>query len=54
MGSFMVRNCGRGGCGWDGVHNWEENKRDCRDFINLTQVAHFQGNIFMRNCIRPK
>ena len=28
-----------------------ENKGDC---INLTQVAHFQRNVFMRNCIRPK
>ena len=20
----MVRSCGRGGCGWDGVHSWEK------------------------------
>ena len=20
----MVRSCGKGGCGWDGVHSWEK------------------------------
>ena len=20
----MVRSCGKGGCGWDGVHSWDK------------------------------
>lgn len=50
----MVRSCGRGGCGWDGVHSWEKIRETCRDGINLTQVAYFQGSNFMRNCVRPR
>ena len=31
----MVRSCGRGGCGWDGVHSWEKIRETVETTVSI-------------------